>query len=414
MNVFQRMAFKVVKNGVDEYIKNFLAGDDTTGSSGASIGATAAMKYSAVFACNRVLAETLASMPAMEYRKKPDGTREHTTETAAYDILHNEPNSDMAPFSFKESLMGAINLSGNAVCQRLLNPSGELRGLYPLQDVHISRDGGQLQYTVGSDPRRPVLERSQVFHIPGISLDGIIGMSPISYVAEAIKLGLSYEKFGVNFYKNGAHSTGAFSTPGELKEEAYTRLKRSLTENYTGLQNTGKPLLLEGGLTYQPFTINPVDAQLIENKRFQVEDICRIYRVPLHLVQDLTRSTNNNIEHQSLEFIMYTMLPHFKRWEENINMQLLTPAERRAGYFIEFNVAGLLRGDMKSRSEAYAIARQWGWMSVNDIRRLENMPPIANGDIYLSPLNMVEAGSEQTKAMAEKIVKMLKEGGGHI
>lgn len=414
------MAFKLVKNDVDDYVKKFLAGDDTTIRGESKIGTSSAMKYSAVFACNRVLSETLASMPAMEYRKKPDGTREHTTETAAYDILHNQPNDEMAPFSFKESLMGAINLGGNAVCQRLLNPSGELRGLYPLQDVKISRDNGVLQYAVLSDSKRPVLSRKDVFHIPGISLDGVIGMSPISYVAEAIKLGLSYERFGVEFYKNGAHSSGAFSVPGELKEEAYNRLKKSLAENYTGLRNTGKPLLLEGGLTYQPFTINPVDAQLIENKRFQIEDICRIYRVPLHLVQDLTRSTNNNIEHQSLEFIMYTMLPHFKRWEENINMQLLSPSERRAGYYIEFNVAGLLRGDMKSRSEAYAIARQWGWMSVNDIRRLENMPPITNGDIYLTPLNMYEAGTvpekqkEKAAAMAEQIFKMLKEGGSTL
>lgn len=159
--------------------------------------------------------------------------------------------------------------------------------------------------------------------------------------------------------------------------------------------------------------VNPVDAQLLESKSFQAEDVCRIYRVPQHLIQLLGHSTNNNIEQQSLEFVMYTMLPIFKRWEENINMQLLTEQERRAGYYVEFNMAALLRGDAVSRATAYATGRQWGWLSVNDIRKLENLPAIPNGDIYMQPLNMGEAGSidqeSQTKATVDAIYKMITE-----
>src|SRR5690606_6571175 len=158
---------------------------------------------------------------------------------------------------------------------------------------------------------------------------------------------------------NGAFPSGAISFDGVFKEEAFQRFKEEFNKNYQGMQNTGKPIILENGGKFQPFVINPDDAQLIENKKFQIEDIARIYRVPLHLIQNLDRATNNNIEHQSLEFVMYTMLPWFKRWEENINMQLLTPAERRAGFYVEFKLDGLLRGDAMSRARAYAMGRQW-------------------------------------------------------
>ena len=172
-------------------------------------------------------------------------------------------------------------------------------------------------------------------------------------------------------------------------------------------------MLFEDNVQLKELTIKPADAQLIEMKRFSVEDVARWFRVPLHLLQDLSRSTNNNIEHQSLEFIMYTMLPWFKRDEAAMRQQLLTQKERQAGYYVEYKIDALLRGDAKSRAEAYAVGRQWGWLSVNDIRRLENMPPIPNGDIYLQPVNMVEAGKEPvaddtTKRLAEQLQAMLE------
>lgn len=418
MNLIQRAKLLFSNQYFEEYVRRFQAGEDMPGESGLSIDTQTAMKYSAVFACCRVLGETFASMPAMEYRKKANGERESTRDTAAFDILHNAPNDEMAPFSFKEACMMNLNLGGNAVCEKLVNRFGDVVGLYPYkwQNVGIDRDREtkKLIYRVTDGSSWKTLKREQVFHVPGLSFDGVIGLSPIEYAASAIILGKSYEKFGVNFYKNGANSSGAFTFPNELTEPAFQRLKQDLKENYAGLRNAGTPMLLEGGGEFKQFAMKPADAQLIENKRFQTEDVARIYRTPLHLIQELTRSTNNNIEQQSLEFVMYTMLPWFKRWEENINMQLLSRAERQAGYYIEFKIDALLRGDAKSRAEAYARGRQWGWLSVNDIRKLENLPRIENGDIYMMPSNMIEAGKgvqNNIKAMAEEVYKMIIEKG---
>ena len=408
-----------------EYVRRFMEGDDVSAfGSMEQVSTHAALKYTAVFACLRVLGEAFASAPAMLYRKTgPKGNdRETRNDLAVYEILHNIPNEEMSPLNFKEACMNALNLGGNTVSERLVTRRGELVGLYPYQwqQVEIDRDREtqKLVYKINDGKDRIVkkeLTRQQVFHVPGPSLDGVIGLSPIEYTARAITLGRSYELFGVNYYKHGTHPSGAFKFPHALKDDAFERLKKELKDNYAGLLRTGTPMILEGGGEFQPFAIKPADAQLIESKKFQIEDIARIYRVPLHLIQNLDRATFSNIEHMSLEFVMYTMLPWFNRWEENINMQLLTPAERRAGFYIEFKVDGLLRGDAKTRAEAYAVGRQWGWLSVNDIRKLENMPPIDNGDIYLQPMNMVEAGQEASEgavtAMAEKIYQMIKEGG---
>ena len=417
MNKLQKFAARLIFGSLSEHTRAFISGEDAPGINGyTSLDSDAAMKYSAVFACIRVLSETLAGMPAMMYQKKKSGDREAITKHPIYDILHNAPNEEMAPFNFKEACMIALNLGGNSVSERIVNGSGDLIGLYPYkwQMVKIKRDdSGRLVYEIREGAKEKKLDRSQVFHIPGLSIDGVVGLSPIEYASSAIRLGLSYEQFGVQFYKNGAHSTGVIKHPHALKQEAFDRLKSDFAKNYQGLANTGKPIILEDGADFKELTIKPADAQLIENKRFQIEDIARIYRVPMHLIQELTRSTNNNIEHQSLEFVMYTMLPWFKRWEENINMQLLTPQERRAGLYVEFKVDALLRGDAKSRADAYAVGRQWGWLSVNDIRRLENMNAIDNGDIYLQPMNMYEAGAELPEkaiaAMAEQIYKMIAE-----
>ena len=418
MNFWQKTKI-VFSNSFDDMIQKFLNGDEVINIPEGPMNTTTAMKYTAVFACMRVLAETFASVPLNLYRKKTDGDRESMNDLAVYDILHYKPNDEMSPFSFKEAGMNSINAGGYAVSERMVNRHGELVGLYPYQwqQVKIDRDPDtkRLVYKV-SDSSKMVaktLSRDQVLHVPGMSLDGINGLSPISYAASAIRLGQSYEQFGVNLYKNGAFPSGAFSFEGALSDPAFERLKADLNKNYAGSINTGKPMLLEHNGKFTPFIINPADAQLIENKRFQIEDIARIFRVPMHLIQELSRSTNNNIEHQSLEFVMYTMLPWFKRWEENINMQLLTLAQRKAGYYVEFKLDGLLRGDAMSRARAYALGRQWGWLSVNDIRRLENLSPIPNGDIYLEPLNMGEAGkrNEEFNNLVESMYKLIKEKG---
>jgi len=419
IKVFQRAKF-FFSRGFDDYIQCFLAGEDLFNLTRPDqVDYRTAMKYTAVFACVRVLAEALASTPIMLYRKKENGDRETRNDLAVYDILHNQPNEEMSPFNFKETCMVSLNLGGNSVSQKLVNKYGDLVGLYPYEwsKVTIARDPttSRLVYRIRDGTHQLELPRDQVFHVAGLSMDGVVGMSPIEYVSSAIRLGLSYERFGINFYKNGANSSGVIEYPGALADTAYERLKKDFAKSYQGLANTGKPIILEGGAKFNQLAIKPADAQLIENKKFQLEDVARIYRVPLHLIQNLDRATFSNIEQQSLEFVMYTMLPWFKRWEENLNMQLLTPLERRAGFYFEFKIDSLLRGDMQSRAMAYAQGRQWGWLSVNDIRKLENMTPIPNGDIYMQPLNFTEAGQTPTtvdsaNTMAAEIYKMINDG----
>jgi len=356
-------------------------------------------------------------VPCLLYQKIKDG-REQKTDLKIADIMHAYPNDEMSAYGFKETLMTNFDISGNIVCERLMGGGGELLGLYPynhtMVEINRNKDSNKLEYTIGSGSDKKVLQRNQVLHVPNLSFDGVVGLSPISYAAESINLGISYEKYGVNFYRNAALPSGVFEHPTAISELAHTRLKESLKKEYTGLKNAGTPMILEEGMKWHGITINPVDAQLLESKYFQIEDIARIYRVPQHLIGLLEHATFTNIEHQSLEFVMYTMLPIFKRFEDAINGQLLTPQQRETGYYVEFKIDGLLRGDAKSRADAYAVGRQWGWMSVNDIRKLENMPGIANGDRYLEPANMTEAGSAPSAAsnyanLVEDIYRMISE-----
>lgn len=406
----QNALFEVLQ----KYSQDFLSGEEARINDNLKITADSTMSFSAVFACNRVLSETLASCPIMLYEKDSDGNRKQITDAAEYGVLHYAPNAEMTPSQFKEFGMCNINLGGNMIAQKVFNIHGELLELRPIAwdrvRIDIDKNTGRLLYFI--DGKTEPKTRDEILHIPGLTLDGYVGITPLTYAALTIDIGLSQDKFESNFYHNRASTSGIFQYPNELGDEAFQRLKKDITKNYTGLSNAGVPMILEGGGQFKEITMKLTDAQFIESKRFRIEDVCRMFRVPLHLVQDLTRATNNNIEHQSLEFIMYTMLPWFKRWEENLNLQLLSKESKRKNRYFEFNISGLLRGDIKSRYEAYAQGRQWGWLSVNDIRRLENMNPIENGDRYLEPLNMSEAGKqqEQLKALREEVFNLINEG----
>lgn len=409
----QNALFEVLQ----KYSQDFLAGEDVPTANNTTIDANTAMSFTAVFACNRVLSETLASCPIFLYEKDSKGNRVQVTDAQEYQMMHYTPNPEMTPGQFKETGMSNMNLGGNFIAQKVFNLHGDLLELRPILwnrvRIDIDKDTGRLLYFI--DGKTEPKTRDEILHIPGLTLDGYIGVTPLTYAALTIDIGLSQDKFERNFYINRASTSGIFQYPNELGDEAFKRLKKDIKRNYTGLQNAGVPMILEGGGQFKEVTMKLTDAQFLESKRFRIEDVCRIFRIPLHLVQDLTRSTNNNIEHQSLEFIVYTMLPWFKRWEENLNLQLLSAESKRKNRYFEFKVDALLRGDAQTRASAYAQGRQWGWLSVNDIRRLENMDPIENGDIYLQPLNMSEAGSVDTqsenKELAEQIYEMISKGG---
>ncbi|WP_333861523.1 phage portal protein [Clostridium sp.] len=413
----QNALFEVLQ----KYSQDFLAGEDVPVDNW-RIDTDTAMGFSAVFACNKVLSETLASCPILLYEKDDKGNRHQVTDTPEYGVLHYAPNAEMTPGQFKEFGMTNINLGGNFTAQKVFNLHGELLELRPISweriRIDIDKTTGRLLYFI--DGKQEPKTRDEILHIPGLTLDGYIGITPLTYAALTVDVGLSQDKFERNFYHNRASTSGIFQYPNELGEEAFQRLKKDIKKNYMGFSNAGVPMILEGGGQFKEITMKLTDAQFLESKRFRIEDVCRIFRVPLHLVQDLTRSTNNNIEHQSLEFIVYTMLPWFKRWEENLNLQLLSNDSKRRNRYFEFNISGLLRGDIKSRYEAYAQGRQWGWLSVNDIRRLENMNPVEGGDIYMQPLNCIDAtmaneyfkkrDESKNKIIREEIFNLINEG----
>jgi len=258
--------------------------------------------------------------------------------------------------------------------------------------------GGKRAYLYDLGGKKVPVPADEILHIPGLPSDnGLIGLSPIEYNRKALQLGATTQQFGLNFFDKGANASGAFATDGELSDESYARLKKDLNENYVGMQNSGKPLLLEGGLKFERISIPNNDAQFLETRKYQKEEIASIFRVPMHMINSLENATFSNIEHQSLEFVQFTILPWIKRIEQAMNMQLLT-AEERKRYSIKFNVDSLLRGDFKTRTEGYGTMIQNGIMSVNEARALENMNPVDGGDKRYMQMNMTtieKLGEEQ-------------------
>lgn len=381
-----------VNEGVQKHIADFNSGNNIVFPQNDND-----LSYSAIFACFRVLAETFASVPCQEFKKLSNGDREQTDETGLLQIFKTKPNDLMSPYNWAEASMYQLNTGGNSISLRIKDGMrmGSTIGLFPVEweriKIKTNKENNTLEYVLDNEK---TLSRDEVFHVPGPSVNGLVGMSILEYAAAAIRLGSAYQSFGNNFFKNGAMPSGVFEHPKALDPVAFARFKEDLKKNYSGLTNMGTPMILEDGLKFSQLTMKLVDAEFLASRKFQVEEICRYCRVPLHLVQSLERSTNNNIEHQSLEFVMYTMLPHFKRFEQAINSQLLTPGQSKKEYYFEYNISALVRGDMKSRYEAYGIGRDKGFLSANDILRMENRPTIPNGDIYLQPMNMIEAGKE--------------------
>lgn len=369
-------------------------------SSGKVVTERSAMQMTAVYACVRILSEAIAGLPLHMYRYKEDGGKEKALDHPLYLLLHDEPNPEMSSFVFRETLMTHLLLWGNAYAQIIRNGKGEVVALYPLMPnkMTVSRDEtGQLYYTYQkSQEELPkdntytvTLHPSDVLHIPGLGFDGLVGYSPIAMAKNAIGLAIATEEYGSKFFANGAAPSGVLEHPGTIKDPK--RVRESWMSQFGGSANSNKIAVLEEGLKYTPISISPEQAQFLETRKFQINEIARIFRVPPHMVGDLEKSSFSNIEQQSLEFVKYTLDPWVVRWEQSIQRTLLTPEEKKT-YFVKFNVEGLLRGDYQSRMSGYATARQNGWMSANDIRELENLdriPAEDGGDLYLVNGNML-------------------------
>ena len=409
----------------------FLLGGST---SGKAVTERSAMQMTAVYSCVRILAEAIAGLPLHLYTYKDDGGKEKAIGHPLYLLMHDEPNPEMSSFVFRETLMTHLLLWGNAYAQIIRNGKGEVVALYPLMPnrMTVDRDSsGQLFYSYQmNNTDAPTMESgtvilrpSDVLHIPGLGFDGLVGYSPIAMAKNAIGLAIATEEYGAKFFANGATPGGLLEYPGTVKDP--DRVRESWNKGFSGSQNAGKVAILEEGMKYTPITIAPEQAQFLETRKFQINEIARIFRVPPHMVGDLEKSSFSNIEQQSLEFVKYTLDPWVVRWEQSLSRALFTPEEKKR-YFFKFNVEGLLRGDYQSRMNGYATARQNGWMSANDIRELENLdriPAEEGGDLYLINGNMlplvhagafadIDSGKEDTESdePTEEILEVEKSG----
>ena len=374
--------------------------------SGKYVTERSAMQMTAVYCCVRILSEAVASLPLQFYKYTDDGGKEKAVEHPLYFLLHDEPNPEMTSFIFRETLMTHLLLWGNAFSQIIRNGKGEVVALYPLMPdrMKVDRDEhGRLyyEYTVYDaddvDGRKGTnkvgrtvrLQPYDVLHIPGLGFDGLVGYSPIAMAKNAIGLAIATEEYGSKFFANGAAPSGVLEHPGTIKDPS--KVRESWQATFGGSGNANKVAVLEEGMKYTPISISPEQAQFLETRKFQIDEIARIFRVPPHMIGDLEKSSFNNIEQQSLEFVKYTLDPWVSRWEQAMVRALLTPDEKKL-FFFKFNVDGLLRGDYQSRMNGYATARQNGWMSANDIRELEQMdriPAEEGGDLYLVNGNMI-------------------------
>lgn len=369
--------------------------------SGKTVNERTALQTTAVYACVRILSETIASLPLHVYRYT-EGGKTKDTEHALYTLLHDEPNPDMTSFVFRETLMSHLLIWGNAYSQILRDRSGQVIGLYPLlpdqMSVHRSEKGKLFYVYNRYEEDNPnfqekgsiVLSQEEVLHIPGLGFDGLIGYSPIALAKNAVGMTLACEEYGASFFSNGANPGGVLEHPGILKDPG--KVRDSWNAVYQGTRNAHKVAVLEEGMSYKQIGIPPEEAQFLETRKFQINEIARLFRIPPHMVGDLEKSSFSNIEQQSLEFVKYTLDPWVVRFEQALKKSLLLPEEKKT-HFIKFNVDGLLRGDYQSRMNGYAIGRQNGWLSTNDIRKLEELnpiPPEEGGDLYLINGNMTK------------------------
>ena len=375
-----------------------------TSGSGKSVTVQSAIQLSTVYACVRVISETIASLPLSIYETVNDGN-EKATDHPLYRLLHDEPNSEMTSFVFREVMLAHLLLYGNSYSQIIRSGKNQVIGLYPLLPDHmdVDRDSkGNLTYTyTTSDGKTVSIKPRDVLHIPGLGFDGVMGYSPIALEKNAIGLGIASEEYGSKFFSNGARPSGILTHPNTVKNPK--ALRESWNSAYGGSSNSNRVAILEEGMKFEPIAIPNNEAQFLETRKFQVDEICRIFRVPPHLVGNLEHATFSNIEHQSIDFAVHTIRPWLVRIEQAMNRALLSDQEK-GRFFVQFNIDGLMRGDYKSRMEGYAIGRQNGWLSANDIRALENQNPIPadqGGDAYLVNGNMISISTAMKQQTEE-------------
>ena len=384
--------------------------------SGQFVNEESALRVAAVYACVRILAESIASLPLHVYEYKNNG-KEKAINHPLYFLLHDAPNPEMTSFIFREMMITHLLFYGNTYSQICRDGFGNVMGLYPLISKRMTLErnsNGEKVYrympTTGENEhmqKSTTIEFTarDILHIPALGFDGIQGYSPIAVARNAIGVAIATEEFGAKFFENDARPSGILKHPGTIKNP--NKLRDSWQSAFSGV-NHGKTAVLEEGVQYETISIPPDDAQFLDTRKFQIAEIARIFRIPPHMLADLERATFSNITHQSLEFVMYSLMPWLVRLEQGFNKALFRKDEQ-GKYFVKFSVEGLLRGDYETRMKGYAIAIQQGIMSVNEVRELEDFNPLSDaegGNLHLCNGNMAklqDAGAAYAKKAGDKV-----------
>ena len=359
-------------------------------SSGISVSKSSALTFTAVWSAVRLLSESISILPVNVYERQPNGDKTLASKNAVYKLVHNEPNYYMSSVTFFEKVMMDLCLSGNSYVQIVRNGGGTPQELLPLnaQDINVKINNGQLFYHNRSSDI--VLDDYDVLHFKGIcDSSGLLGLSPITQNANAIGWGMALEEYGSKYFTNNAKISGVLETDRALSEQAIERLKNSFSNTYNQLQNAQSTAILEEGLSFKPITISPEQSQFLASRVFSITEVARMFNIPTFMLQEHSKSSFNNIESLSQSYVTYTLMPYIRRMESEMNRKLFKKNEK-GKLFVEWNVNGLLRGNIKDRTDAYKTGINNGYMTINEVRRKENMNSVADGDELYLPLNVTK------------------------
>lgn len=389
----------------------WLGGAGSNSAAGVSVTPDSALQATAVYGCVRILAETLGMIPLNVFKRGENNSRSKATDHPLHKLLHDSPNERQTSIEFREMLMGHLALRGNAYAQIIFAKNGSVMELRPIHPDHIELkvlDEMRWFYSY----RSPIsnknfnLRSDEVLHLKGVSLDGWTGLSPIDTLRDVVGTTMAADEHSARFFGNNARPGGVLTYPTKLNAKELQNLRESWERVHNGPQNSNKVAILEGGLKWESVSMTNEQSQFLQNRQFQITEIARIFRIPPHMIGDLTKSSFSNIEQQSQEFVTYTMMPWFVRWEQAILKSLFSEKEQQT-FFAEFNTNALLRGDTTARGQYYQLARVNGWMNIDEIRELENMNPLPDGlgQTYMQPLNMKTLGEDDPSPSTEPTVE---------
>lgn len=363
-----------------------------TSSSGKAVTVDGALQLSTVWACVRLLSETVSTLPLKLYRRLPDGSREPASSHPLYRVLCVKPNAEMTPGRFMLTVVAALVMRGNAFIEKKYI-GNRIVALIPIPPQLVTFErlaNGRLEYTITENGAKRKLGESHLMHIRGFGMDGVTGMMPVHAGRDVLGAAMSADEAAAKFFENGMQASGFLSQEaGTLTKDQREELRKNLM-SFVGSKNAAKLMVLEGGLKYQGVTMNPEAAQMLQTRAFQIEEICRWFRVPPMMVGHMEKASSwaSSVEGMNLQFLTNTLRPLLDNIEQEIIRCLIGEAEADT-YYAEFAVEGLLRADLAARREWYASALQNGWMSRNRVAALENMPPIPGGDIFTVQSNLI-------------------------